>query len=62
MGEVTTMTLAQVLESITTILTSVISWTGSVITMVTSNPLILVFVLLGVGLIAIGVVRRLIRL
>lgn len=62
MGEVTTMTLAQVLEAITTILTSVISWTGSVITMVTSNPLILVFVLLGVGLIAVGVVRRLIRL
>lgn len=58
----TPMSLADVLSNITTILSSVVSWTNSVINMVTSNPLILTFVLLGVGLIAIGVVRRLIRL
>lgn len=44
------------------ILTSIISWVGSVISMITSNPLILLFVILGVALIAIGVVKRLLRL
>lgn len=56
------MTLAQILEAITTIFTSIISWVGSVITMITSNPLILLFVVMGVALIAVGVVKRLLRL
>ena len=54
--------MSDLLSQITTILNSVISWTGSVITMITSQPLLLLFVVLPVGLIAIGVVRRLIRL
>lgn len=62
MGESTAMTLAQILEAITSIFTSIVSWVGSVITMITSNPLILLFVVMGVALIAIGVVRRLLRL
>lgn len=56
------MTMAELLSTITTILTSIISWTQSVITMITSNPLILLFVIMGVALIAIGVVKRLLRL
>lgn len=44
------------------ILTAIISWTSSVINMITSNPLILLFVIIGVALIAIGVVKRLLRL
>jgi len=62
MEETTAMTLAQILEAITTIFTSIISWVGSVITMITSNPLILLFVVMGVALIAVGVVKRLLRL
>lgn len=54
--------MADLLSTITSILASVISWVTSVITMITSNPLILLFVVIGVGLIAIGVVRRLLRL
>lgn len=40
----------------------IIAWVGSVISMITSNPLIMLFVVLTVALVAIGVVRRLIRL
>lgn len=40
----------------------IIAWVGSVISMITSNPLILLFVIMGVALIAIGVVKRLLRL
>lgn len=56
------MTMAQLLTTITDILASIVSWTQSVVNMITSNPLILLFVILGVALIAVGVVRRLIRL
>lgn len=62
MEESTVMTLAQILEAITTIFTSIVSWVGSVINMITSNPLILLFVVMGVALIAVGVVKRLLRL
>lgn len=54
--------MADLLSTITTILASIVSWTTSVVTMITSNPLILLFVILGVALIAIGVVKRLLRL
>lgn len=50
------------LSTITTILASIVQWTQSVIAMITSNPLILLFVIMGVALIAIGVVKRLLRL
>lgn len=60
--EATATTMADILSAITTILTSVISWVGSIVTVITSNPLILLFVVIGVGLIAIGVVKRLLRL
>lgn len=62
MEEPTVMTLAQILSAITDIFTSITSWVGSVITMITSNPLILLFVVMGVALIAVGVVKRLLRL
>lgn len=54
--------MATLLQQITDILDSVVDWVGSIITMITSTPLLLLFVVLPVGLIAIGVVRRLIRL
>lgn len=56
------MDLAGILSAITTILASIVQWVTSVISMITSNPLILLFVVLAVALVAIGVVRRLIRL
>lgn len=56
------MTMETLLSTITSILASIVSWTQSVVSMITSNPLILLFVILSVALISIGVVRRLIRL
>lgn len=40
----------------------VVDWVQSIVNCITSNPLILLFVVLSVSLIAVGVVRRLIRL
>lgn len=54
--------MADILSAITSILTSIVSWVGSIVTVITSNPLILLFVVIGVGLVAIGVVKRLLRL
>lgn len=56
--------MATLLTTITSILTSIVSWVGSVINMITAegNELILLFVILPVALIAIGVVKRLINL
>lgn len=67
------MDLATLLQNITSIFTGtstggtadnngIIAWVGTVVNMITSNPLILMFVVLSVALIAVGVVRRLIRL
>ena len=58
----TPMTMETLLSTISTIFTSIISWVGSTIQMITDNPLILLSVILGVALIAIGVVKRLLRL
>lgn len=56
--------MADLLSTITTIMTSIISWVGSVINMITAegNEILLLFIVLPVGLIAIGVVKRLLRL
>lgn len=56
------MTMAELLTTITSILASIVSWVSSVVSMITGNPLILLFVILGVALIAVGVVKRLINL
>lgn len=66
------MTLTELLSNITMIFVGtgtgadhvggIIDWVQSVVNMITSNPLILLFVVLGVALIAIGVVKRLISL
>lgn len=62
MAEPTVGSMEWLLSTITTILGSIVSWTQSVIQMIVSNPLILLFVIMGVALIAIGVVKRLLRL
>lgn len=40
----------------------IITWVGSVVDMIVDNDLILLFVVMAVALIAVGVVKRLIRL
>lgn len=64
--------MANLLETITLIFAGsgtgaervggIVDWVQTVVTMITDNPLILLFVVMAVALIAVGVVRRLIRL
>lgn len=62
MSEPAVGSLEWLLAQISTIFTSIVSWVTQVINMITSNPLILLFVIMGVALISIGVVKRLLRL
>lgn len=56
-----TYTLAALLADVTTILTSVVSWIGTFVQVICSNPLLLLFVVIGVAGVAIGFINRLIR-
>lgn len=58
----TELTLATVLESMTTIFTSMMSWVGTVMSTIAANPILLIFVVGTFALVAIGIVGRLLRL
>lgn len=55
-------TVATVLADIGTIVTEAISWMGDYMTVVTDNPLLLVFVCLPVVGLGIGLLKRMISL
>lgn len=57
--ESTALTLPTLLESMTTIFTSLMSWTGTVLSTIAGNPILLVFTVGSFSLIAIGIVKRL---
>lgn len=61
MGESTAITMADILTSITSIVTSAISWLTQVVTAVTSQPILLLFVVFGFVGTGIGIFRRLTR-
>ena len=63
MAEGTALTLASFLTDVGTFLTQAITWMGSVLTVVTSNPPLMVMVLaIPIAGVAIGFLSRLIRL
>lgn len=53
-----TMTLDTLLTSVGTVFTSILSWLTDILTFVTSNPILLVFVLLVLARIVIRICRR----
>ena len=53
--------MAEILASVTSFVTSAIGWIGSFVTCITSQPLLLMFVITGFVGIAVGLIRRLIR-
>lgn len=53
-----TTTISTILTAIGTFFTSFISWVGQVLTFITDNPILLVFVILAIAGIVIGMVRR----
>lgn len=57
-----TATVATILTNVTAVVTESVSWIGSYVGAVTSNPLILTFVILSIAGMGVGLIRRLIRL
>lgn len=57
-----TVTLANVLADMGTILTSMMSWVGTVMTTIVGNPILLIFVVGTFALVSIGIINRLLRL
>lgn len=57
-----TMTMTTLLETITSIFTSMMSWVSTVFTTIAGNPILLLFVVGTFSLVAIGIVRRLLKL
>lgn len=57
-----TVTIASLVGDITTIVTSAVSWIGSFVGAITSNPLILMFVIVGFVGLGVGLIKRLVRL
>lgn len=53
-----TTTITTILTAIGTFFTQFLTWVGQVITFITDNPLLLIFVILAIAGIVIGMVRR----
>lgn len=58
----TTVTIASILGDVTTLVTSAVSWVGSFVGAITSNPLILLFVIVAFVGLGVGLIKRLVRL
>lgn len=54
--------MATILSDISSLVTSAISWIGSFIGAITSNPLLLLFVIVAFVGLAVGLIGRLIKL
>lgn len=57
-GSAATTTISTILSAIGTFFTSFITWVGQVLTFITENPILLIFVILAIAGIVIGMVRR----
>lgn len=59
--EPSAMTLTQIISALTEIFTAVIGYVGTVATTITSNPLLLIFVLIPIIGLGVGLFRRLLN-
>ena len=55
-------TLAAIISDIGSLVTGSVSWIGSFVGAITSNPLILMFVIIGFVGLGVGLIKRLTRL
>lgn len=55
------MTMESILTSITAIVTAAVGWIGQFVTMITDNPIVLVFCLIPMVGLGIGLLSRLFR-
>ena len=61
MQEATAVTIASLLQNVTSFVTSGVTWIGSYVGAITSNPLILMFVIVAFVGLGIGLINRLVR-
>ena len=55
-------TLASILSDVSSVVTSALSWASSVVTFITANPIVMVFVIIPLVGLGIGMVKRMISL
>lgn len=58
----TSVAIASILSNVTAFVTEAIKWVGSFVGAITSNPLILSFVIVAFVGLGVGLIRRLVRL
>lgn len=56
------MTIASLLGNVTSLVTSAVEWVGSYVDAITSNPLILMFVIVAFVGLGVGLIKRLVRI
>lgn len=57
----TTVTIATIVGNVTTLVTEAIKWVGSFVGAITSNPLLLMFVIVAFVGLGVGLIKRLLR-
>lgn len=57
--EVTTVTISTILDNVGDIFTSAIDWVGDVATVITSNPILLLFTIIPLVGLGVGLFKRL---
>lgn len=58
---VTTVTIATIVGNVSTLVTEAIKWVGSFVGAITSNPLLLMFVIVAFVGLGVGLIKRLVR-
>lgn len=62
MQEAATVTISTILGNVTTLVTEAIKWVGSYVGVITSNPLLLMFVIVAFVGLGVGLIKRLVRI
>lgn len=57
----TTVTIATIVGNVTSLVTEAIKWVGSFVGAITSNPLLLMFVIVAFVGLGVGLIKRLVR-
>lgn len=60
--EAATVTIATIVGNVTTLITEAVKWVGSFVGAITSNPLILMFVIVAFVGLGVGLIKRLVRI
>lgn len=61
MQEAAAVTISTILGNVTTLVTEAIKWVGSYVGVITSNPLLLMFVIVAFVGLGVGLIKRLVR-